>query len=43
MKCKGRYCFEEVDKKGFYKGLCFECSIGEKVWRKIKKEGEVLK
>ena len=36
MRCKGRYCSEEVDKKD----LCPACSIGEKVWLKIKKEGE---
>ena len=40
MRCKGRYCSEEIDEKGFYKGLCFACSIGERVWRRIKKEGE---
>jgi hypothetical protein len=43
MKCKSKFCGEEIVKKGrgkMYKNLCYECSIGEKVWRKIKKEGD---
>lgn len=43
MTCKA--CGDEIIKKekGFmYKGLCYECSIGERAWRKIKKEGEGL-
>jgi len=40
-ECKG--CGDEIINNGkMYKGLCYECSVGEKVWRKIKKEGEGL-
>ena len=43
MECKSKFCGEEIGekRKGMYKGLCYECSIGERVWRKIKKDSEV--
>lgn len=43
MRCKNPFCGEEIINKGkgkMYKDLCYECSIGEKVWRRIKKEGD---
>jgi len=39
MRCRSKFCGDEIknDEKFRYKGLCHACSIGEKVWRKIKK------
>ena len=44
MNCKSKFCGDEIknDGKFKYKNLCYECSIGEKIWRKIQKERKGL-